>query len=375
MDVSIVVPTYNERDNVRTLAARIAAALTGTGYSYEIVYIDDSRDDTPAVLAELARQMPQVRFLHRVDERGLASAVVKGFDLARGDKIVVMDADLQHPPELLPVILKRLSQAEVVIPSRFITGGSDGGLNIFRKLVSWTARIIGRLVIRRLRAISDCTSGFFALHRSVIANADLDPIGWKILMEVLVKGAYHAVHEIPYAFVARDSGESKMTWKDQVDYLRHIARLARHNPEDSRFITFCLVGAAGVVVNLICLTALLSVFRLDVAVASVTASLIAMVHNYLWNDSVTWRGQKRLYSWRRWLQFLLFAVVSTLGIAITAVFAHTFYVNDWNPQLGQLAGIVIAAWWSFTANDRWTWGRPDQRDDLIVTREYIGDTL
>ncbi len=374
MDLSIVVPTYNERDNVRILTERVLAALAGSGYSFEIVFVDDSRDDTPAILAKLAAEYPCVKFMHRSGERGLASAVVKGFALSCGNYIVVMDADLQHPPELLPIILKRLARADVVIPSRFIAGGSDGGLSIFRKLVSWTARLIGQLSVRRLRVISDCTSGYFAFHRSVIANADLDPVGWKILMEVLVKGDYHAVHELPYAFVARGGGESKMTWKDQFDYLRHIVRLARHNPEDARFFTFCLVGAAGVPVNLLGMTILLNMFGLEVGLASVLASLVAMVHNFLWNDSVTWRIQKRPKQWRRWLQFLQFALVSTLGIAITAAFAHTFYISGWSPVAGQLVGIILATWWSFAANDRWTWGRPEQRPELVVTRECAGDT-
>ncbi len=375
MDLSIVVPTYNERDNVRVLTERIAAALAGSGYAYEIVFVDDSRDDTPVALAKLALDYLCVRFLHRTDERGLASAVVRGFAMSRGAYIVVMDADLQHPPELLPIIMKRLARVEVVIPSRFIGGGSDGGLNVFRKFVSWTARLIGRLSIRRLRMISDCTSGYFGFHRSVIANANLDPVGWKILMEVLVKGSYHAVHELPYSFVARGSGKSKMTWKDQYDYLRHIVRLARHNPEDARFFTFCMVGAAGVPVNLLGLTILLNYFGLDVGVASVLASLAAMVHNFLWNDSVTWRNQKKPKLWRRWLQFMQFALVSTLGIAITAAFANTFYINGWNPVAGQLVGIILATWWSFAANDRWTWGRPEPRPELVVTRECAGDTL
>ena len=375
MDLSIVIPTYNESGNVRPITERILQSMAGTGYSYEVLFVDDSRDDTPSVLAELTTQYPCVRFVHRSDERGLASAVVKGFSLSSGNYIVVMDADLQHPPELLPIILKRLARAEVVIPSRFIAGGSDGGLNIFRKLVSWTARMLGRLAIRRLRAISDCTSGYFGLHRSVIAAANLDPIGWKILMEVLVKGDYHAVHELPYAFVARDIGESKMSWKDQYDYLRHIVRLARHNPEDARFITFCLVGAAGVPVNLLVLTILLNFFGLDVAFASVVASVVAMIHNFLWNDSVTWRIQKRPPLWRRGVQFLQFALVSTLSIAITAAFAHTFSVTGWNPVVGQFVGIILATWWSFAANDRWTWGRPEPQPELVVTREYAGDSL
>lgn len=374
MDLSIVVPTYNERDNVRILTERILASLAGSGYSFEIVFVDDSRDDTPTILAKLAAEYPCVKFMHRSGERGLASAVVKGFAMSCGNYIVVMDADLQHPPELLPTILKRLARVDVVIPSRFITGGSDGGLNVFRKLVSWTARLIGQLSVRRLRVISDCTSGYFGFHRSVIANANLDPVGWKILMEVLVKGDYHAVHELPYAFVARSGGESKMTWKDQYDYLRHIVRLARHNPEDARFFTFCLVGAAGVPVNLLGMTVLLDFFALDVTFASVVASFVAMVHNFLWNDSVTWRVQKRPAVWRRWKQFIQFAFVSTLSIVITAVFAHTFYVNGWNAVAGQLVGIIIATWWSFTANDRWTWGRPEQRPELVVTRECAGDT-
>lgn len=375
MDLSIVVPTYNERDNVRVLTERIAAALAVSGYAYEIVFVDDSRDDTPVALAKLALDYSCVRFLHRTDERGLASAVVRGFAMSRGAYIVVMDADLQHPPELLPIIMKRLARVEVVIPSRFIGGGSDGGLNVFRKFVSWTARLIGRLSIRRLRMISDCTSGYFGFHRSVIATANLDPVGWKILMEVLVKGSYHAVHELPYSFVARGSGKSKMTWKDQYDYLRHIVRLARYNPEDARFFTFCMVGAAGVPVNLLGLTILLNYFGLDVGVASVLASLAAMVHNFLWNDSVTWRNQKKPKLWRRWLQFMQFALVSTLGIAITAAFANTFYINGWNPVAGQLVGIILATWWSFAANDRWTWGRLEPRPELVVTRECAGDTL
>ncbi len=374
MDLSIIVPTYNERENVRTLSERVTTVLSECGYSYELLFVDDSRDDTPDVLAALAERHPNVRFVHRTDERGLASAVVKGFELSTGTCIIVMDADLQHPPELLPVIIKRLASADVVIPSRFIDGGSDGGLSIFRKLVSWTARLIGRLSIRRLRAISDCTSGYFGLHRRVITSARLNPIGWKILMEVLVKGDYHTVHEIPYAFVARDSGASKMTWRDQYDYLRHVLRLARHRPEDARFFTFCLVGAAGVPVNLLGLTVLLEFFTSDVAFASVVASFVAMVHNFLWNDSITWRMDIKPTLWRRGKQFVQFAFVSTLSIAITAAFAHTFHVNGWSPVAGQLVGIVLATWWSFVANDRWTWSRPEPRSELVVTREYAGET-
>lgn len=372
MDLSIIVPTYNEGANVRKLTEKITRTLHGQLAAYEILFVDDSTDDTPRQLERLADEYPQVRYIHRIAERGLASAVVLGFRRSRGDIIIVMDADLQHPPELLPVIVKRLAAADIVIPSRFISGGSDGGLSRLRKLVSWTARSIGRLFIRRLRVISDCTGGYFGVHRRVLAGADLQPVGWKILMEVLVKGNYHSVHEIPYPFAPRDAGASKMTWRDQRDYLRHVVRLSRHNPEDSRFFAFCLVGAAGVVVNLLCLKLFLDLFGLNVAAASTMASLTAMIHNYLWNDNVTWR-QRKTHPSRHWFRFTQFAIVSALGIGITAILAHTFHINSWNPFWGQLAGITLATWWNFVANDRWTWGR-ETGPEPVVTRECAGDT-
>lgn len=377
MELSIVIPTYNEAGNVRLIADRIQRVLSGKTASYEILFVDDSIDHTPAVLAELSRKIPQVNYLHRKGEKGLASAVVAGFNRARGSLIIVMDADLQHPPELIPLILKRLVKADIVIPSRFIPGGSDGGLNGLRKLISWTARMIGRISITRLRDISDCTGGYFGLNRSVIAATKLNPIGWKILMEVLVKGSYHTVHEIPYCFVARDAGESKMNLKEQWNYLRHVARLVRSSPEDRRFYAFCLVGCLGVFVNLLALNLLLSFLPLSEFAASVVASLIAMTHNFLWNDQVTWREYQYPVLWRRVLQFPQFVLVCGLGIAITAFFARLFLSLDWNIYLGQFIGIIVSTAWSFMANNRWTWSPPGQQDGrqkekLTVTQECAG---
>lgn len=229
LQLTIVIPTFNEQENVRIIAARIRSVLAVQDYNYEILFVDDSRDHTPAVLAELAQNWPEVRYIHREGQRGLASAVVEGFRHARGQYIVVMDADLQHPPDLIPLIIKRLCQADVVIPSRFITGGSDGGLSPLRRLISWTARGIGRLFIGRLRHISDCTGGYFGINCAVVAEVPLDPIGWKILMEVLVKGKYQTIHEIPYVFTARDAGESKMNFREQWHYLVHVMRLVRYS--------------------------------------------------------------------------------------------------------------------------------------------------
>jgi dolichol-phosphate mannosyltransferase len=365
---SIIVPTYNERENVRTLTARITDVLKDSEASYEIWFIDDSDDDTPRVLAELSKTYPQVRYYHRTHERGLGTAVVEGFRRASGEFLIVMDADLQHPPEVLPAVMERLLQGvDVVIPSRFVEGGSDGGLIGIRKLISWTARKMGQLALRRLRDVSDCTGGFFGVRRSVIDGVDLRPIGWKILIEVLAKGRYRTVHEIPYRFIARDAGESKMSLREQWNYVRHLVRLIATLPEERRFYLFCMIGLLGVLVNLVAMSAFLHLFHIPVLAASVLASLVAMIHNFVWNDRVTWHGHARRVRWQRWLQLPMFMAISAVGIAITAAVAQAFVWLHAPGLLGQCVGIAIATFWNFTANNRWTWAAKYGPDDEVST--------
>ncbi|NOU92977.1 glycosyltransferase [Paenibacillus sp. LMG 31456] len=370
--LSIIIPTYNERVNVRLIVNRIVQALSDNPIDYEILFIDDSRDDTPDVLKELASLFPQVRYLHRENAKGLGTAVVEGFQLSRGRHLIVMDADLQHPPELIPLIYHRLSEIDVVIPSRFIQGGSDGGLNWLRKFVSWTARSIGRIFIKKTRNISDCTGGFFGLNRDVIEKVALDPIGWKILMEILVKGNYRTVHEIPYSFVARDSGESKMSINEQWNYLRHIARLMLRSPDDRRFYLFCFVGILGVIVNLFVFTILVNLLAIPSLLASAVASIVAMLHNFVWHDKLTWKDYSKTKLSERILQFPKFMVISTLGIALTTSFVQLFIMNEWNIYLGQTAGIIVGTLWNYFANKKWTWSNPSKKRntrDILVTQE------
>jgi dolichol-phosphate mannosyltransferase len=368
MDLTILVPTYNERKNILILVNEIRCVI-GQELQYEILFIDDSTDDTPQVLDTLSKRFSQVRYIHRDNARGLASAVVEGFRFSTGTYIIVMDADLQHPPSLIPLILERLRTADIVIPSRFINGGSDGGLNALRKFVSWTARMIGRWSIKRLRNISDCTSGYFGLHRKVIENVKLEPIGWKILMEVLVKGNHRTVHEIPYMFAARSMGESKMSAREQWNYLRHVARLVRSNPEDLRFYSFCIIGFTGVIVNMLALSTLVNIFRVEGMMASVGASVIAMIHNYVLNDKITWKGHKQSEIWRRALQLSQFMCICSLGILITALAVQGFLSLGRSIYVGQFVGIAAATFWNFSANNQWTWSNSVIYPKLIVTQE------
>lgn len=366
----MIIPTFNEFENVGLITTKIRESLSVSEKTFEIWFIDDSTDNTQKRLDELSKTYTEVHYIHRDCKSGLATAVVEGFSHSSGTYIVVMDADLQHPPELLPKILETLDKGtEVVIPSRFIDGGSDGGLNNLRKLVSWTARVIGRLTIQRLRNISDCTGGYFGINRKVIEGVTLDPIGWKILMEVLVQGNYSTVHEVPYKFVQRSVGESKMSLQEQWNYLRHVVRMVRRSPEDRRFLMFCLVGATGVLVNLIVLAILLRLFHHHYAASSVGASLIAMGSNFFWNDRFTWKGYTHNTMWRRILKFPTFVAISALGIGVTGLFAQIAVWLHWNELVGQFVGIIVATAWSYWANNRFTWsGNEGKLKKIIVTR-------
>ena len=203
--LSVVVPTFNEGKNIRNLVTQIDDALKGI--PYEIVFVDDSKDDTPQVIMEVAKDFPAVRMEHRTGETGLATAVLKGFSLAKGEYMACMDADLQHPPIVLKYMYKAMeSGADFCIPSRLIPGGDDGGLNWYRKFVSGTARKIGQFMLPCLRKISDPTSGLFMFRR---------------------EGTYKKVVEIPYKFQQRTEGESKLSGKVTMEYLKQLKNLRK----------------------------------------------------------------------------------------------------------------------------------------------------
>lgn len=224
--LSVVVPTYNEKGNVENLVRQVDGALQGI--DHEIVFVDDSTDETPEILERLSKENPNVSYEHRVGETGLATAVIRGFRIAKGDVLACMDADLQHPPKILrPMYAAILSGADFCIPSRLIPGGDDGGLNLYRKFVSGTARWMGKILLPCLRKVSDPTSGLFMFRKECIDNADLKPVGWKIMVEVLAMSEYSTIVEIPYAFQNRESGESKLSGKVTMQYIEQLFGLMK----------------------------------------------------------------------------------------------------------------------------------------------------
>jgi dolichol-phosphate mannosyltransferase len=227
--LSLVIPTRNERDNIPPLLAEVDSALAGL--AWEAVFVDDSTDGTDRFLADLAASDPRMVLVHRAENRGgLAGAVVDGFARARGRYICVLDADLQHPPACIPAMLleAQRSRADVVIASRYVPGGSAGGLDgPLRRLYSRSFKALAKLLFpRRLAGITDPLGGYFLLHRRVLhGSQELRPVGYKILLEVLVRCSWRSVREVPYRFEPRRLGDSKADLRQGLRFLHHLRTL------------------------------------------------------------------------------------------------------------------------------------------------------
>ncbi|MFT8708725.1 MAG: glycosyltransferase family 2 protein [Sporolactobacillus sp.] len=367
MDVSIIVPTFNEQENVSVITERIYQLMKSQPFSYEILFVDDSTDKTPVYLQALAHRYSFVHFTHRTDQTGLATAVVTGIHQSQGRILIIMDADLQHPPEMIPQMITKIEEGyQMVIPSRFVEGGSDGGLSPYRKFVSWSARMIARFALRRIRPITDPTSGFFAVRREVIAGERFAPIGWKIMLELIIRSQIKEIAEIAYHFQPRSAGQSKMRLKEQLNYMGHLLRLVLISEEDRRFFLFCLVGLSGVIVNLAAYWFFLKL-HLTVSTAFIGSSAISILTNYLLNNWLTWRMGRAA-----WISRLIkYCIVSVVGVLIsdTLVFGLDRILHT-APMLSGIVGIVATMIWNFVLHDRWTFASASRhkgrQEELVI---------
>jgi len=370
VDISIIIPCRNEGENVRLLTDKIYAAMP-VQVDFELIFIDDSNDETTAILERLSDDFAAVRFKHRDNKSGLSTAIVDGFAMARGKWFIIMDADLQHPPASLPSLLDAISsdKADIIVPSRFIPGGDDGGLNYWRKFVSWTARTLARVLISKVKKVTDPTSGFFAVKREVAFSQPLNPIGWKILLELLVRSDYRNVIEIPYRFESRDLGASKFNVKAQWNYIMHLLRLLRSSEQDLRFWKFSLVGLSGVLVNSIIYVILVK-SGFSVSFAFVTATIVAMLNNFIWNNRFTW---KHIKSDKLWFRIAKFTVVSLTGLCISSLSVSA--AHHWlgfHYMLAGFSGIVVSTGWNFVFHNMWTF---KSNDAVVVTKGKSGRLL
>jgi dolichol-phosphate mannosyltransferase len=226
--LSVVVPTYNEAENIEPFLQRIRSLLDpGLGNRYEVIIVDDnSPDETWKVAGAMQDGYPQLVVLRRELERGLSSAVVRGWQVAGGDILATINADFQHPPELLPKMLELARAADLVIATRLGATGSFGEMPWLRRLLSRGARRTGQFLVPQIfNRVSDPLSGYYLLRREAIAGIELRPTGFKTLIEVLARGRIKTIEECAYAMQERRRGTSNVRWRHSVEYLKQLSRL------------------------------------------------------------------------------------------------------------------------------------------------------
>ncbi|GKQ41014.1 glycosyltransferase family 2 protein [Streptomyces sp. A012304] len=376
-DVSIVVPTFNEADNIRELLARVCAAIPA-GTRAEVVFADDSTDHTCEVIEEAAAcsAVPVVLHHRAVPEGGLGGAVVEGMARASAPWIVVIDADLQHPPELIPELIARgeAAGAELVVASRYAAGGDRSGLDGgYRRLVSSASTLVTRsLFPRALSGLTDPMSGFFAIRRTAVDRASaqdegLQPLGYKILLELAVRCRPRGIAEVPYAFGERHAGESKSTAREGMRFLRHLITLRTADPR-ARAVVFGLIGLSGFVPNLALLWFLTGwAPGLHYAPAEIIANQAGLLWNFALIDSFVYRNQRRHR--RRGVRLLSFAAVGNIDLVARIPLAALFIGAGGMTALPATAlAMVIVFTARFLVVDRWLYGRLRTRQTAAVPR-------
>jgi len=303
VDLTVVIPTRNEAPNVPEVLRRLDGALRDL--DAEILFVDDSDDDTPAAISAAARAAPRpIRLLHRAPENrtgGLGGAVIAGMRTAAAPWVVVLDGDLQHPPELVPALVAtgRATCADLVYGTRYSGRGTAHGLDgALRSLVSRLCTFLAKIVFpRRLRGISDPMSGFFAVRVDAVALPALRPAGYKILVEIIARSGLSTVAAVPYAFRPRFAGKSKASLREGLLFLRHLVVLRTTVGRLGQLAGFLSVGLSGVVVN----TVVLSLFTttavgLPYLVASAIATQVAVLWNFLLLERFVFRGGRPFLS-------------------------------------------------------------------------------
>ncbi|HKI73783.1 MAG TPA: glycosyltransferase family 2 protein [Pseudomonadales bacterium] len=350
--LSIVVPTYKEAGNLPGLAESIHRCLDPAGIEYELLFVDDnSPDDTVDVCATLARDYP-VRLLQpQGRERDLSLSVVDGIKSAKYGNILVMDADLSHPPEAIADMLGELESNPdaFVMGSRYVNGGSfDRDWSLWRFINSHVATLLARPLVR----CSDPMSGFFMFRREFLGDvAALRPMGYKIGLEIMVRGNFSRVLEVPIAFKDREIGLSKMNLDQQVKYLRHLRRLYLYRFGGfAEFVHFGLVGASGFIVD-ITFFYLLQFFGLDHYVARAISFWPAASWNWAMNRRGTFGDRRRRPRARQWVEFI---AASAIGFVINygLYYSLTTYVQLFERYhiLAFISGIAVGSLFNFAAS-------------------------
>jgi dolichol-phosphate mannosyltransferase len=353
--LSVVVPCFNERENILPMVAALDEALPAI--AWEVVFVDDnSPDGTADAARDIARRDSRVRVIRRVGRRGLSSAVIEGALSSSADYVAVIDGDMQHDETRLPLMLAACREgADLAIGSRHVAGGDSAGLaSPFREKLSAS----GIALARRLTgtAINDPMSGFFLLRRGLFEQlaSRLNGQGFKILLDLILASPKKLkIVEIPYKFRPRAAGESKLDALVMAQFAGMLVERALHGTVPLRFINFALVGAFGVLINLVVLQFARHA-GLSFSAAQSLGTVIAMVANFQLNNQLTYRTQ-RLKGVKIWRGLLLFMVVCSLGAIANIGIAHALYVENTSGLLAGAAGAAVGVVWNYAVSATLVW--------------------
>jgi dolichol-phosphate mannosyltransferase len=366
-DLTVIIPTFKEEANIRKIITEVDAVFQNSGLNGEILVVDDnSPDNTISIVNELQKAKSNINLLVRTSDHGLSQSVADGFFHADSEIFIVIDADLSHPPALIPKMYQEIRAGyDIVIGSRYMEGGGIRKWPLKRRIISLGATFLGRLLFPE---VTDPVSGFFAIRKTVVAGAKLKPRGYKILLEVLGKGSWENDKEIPFEFSDREIGTSKLKIKTIIEYAEQVLDITLYSfshhqsaawREWKKVFKFGIVGISGIIVNQGLLIFLKEYAGLSIPFASIIAIQMAILNNFIWNDIWTFRDkgrQQKLSS--RWHRLVAFEAVSAGGAIINFVILNTFvFLLAMDYQLANIIGILLGFVWNFLVNRRFTWVR------------------
>ncbi|MGQ9787973.1 MAG: glycosyltransferase [Candidatus Hadarchaeaceae archaeon] len=348
--LSIIVPTYNEAENLERLVNGIFKTLQGS--DFELVVVDDGSPDGTGKLADgLALKKKNMIVIHRPAKLGLGTAILDGIAAANGEIIGVIDADLQHPPEILKTMWARAEEgADIVVASRYVDGGSIEGWSLPRKIISKGALWLSHLFLPQTKNVRDTLSGYFIFKKDVIKNAAIDVKDFKLLVEILVKGRYGKVVEVPYTFSARVAGKSKLGTRQMFSYVKQLLRLSNY-----RILKFMTVGVSGIAVNNGVLWLLVSLNIMSPFFAEIFSIESSILSNFTLNNLWTFKGRKSggiIYRLLKYHGSVLVGAIVNYAVFVLLLTAglHILVANT----IGILVGFIFNYLLSETFVWRWT---------------------
>ena len=351
MDLSIIIPTYNEKDNIQILLEKINEEFENNKINGEVIIVDDgSPDGTGEIVDELRKKYENLKVIHRKGKLGLSSAVLEGFKIGDGSILGVMDADLSHPPEKILEMFRIINNdgADFVIGSRYVNGGKIEGWGIKRKIMSKGATLLARV----FTSVKDPMTGFFMIKRESIKDKKLNPKGFKILLELIIKADYNKIKEIPITFVNRTKGKSKADFKEIFSYLKNLMGYLHYKKITNEFFKFAFVGLIGTVINLLILYSLTEFFGIYYLFSAGVAFIISASNNFILNK--IWTFKERIKD------KILSKYVKFFSVSLVALFVNLFFLYIFTEFLGiyymisQVIAIGIALIINFLGNKIWT---------------------